>query len=134
MDRRILDRRLGPFLAVGTIGFLVNLGVTSVARQFVEISLAAGAGFLLAVTVTFALNRAITFSRKDGGRPRRWLRDWVKYILINAVGGAGDVMILAWGSRMSASEISLGALVLIGSGVTAAINFYLTRQFVFSRA
>jgi putative flippase GtrA len=91
-------------------------------------------GFLLASTTTFFLNRAITFSASRRPGQKGWIREWLKYLVVNLVGGLGDVACLDIGSRMSSSEVSLVLLVLFGSAVTAGINFILSKQFVFARA
>ncbi|NHK29538.1 GtrA family protein [Parvularcula flava] len=79
-----MTHRFIRFALVGTAGFLVDASVLSAVTWL-------GAGpyvgrlisFAVAVTVTWYLNRVFTFGDHDP----LWLRQWARFVSVNAVGG-----------------------------------------------
>jgi putative flippase GtrA len=118
------------FSAVGTVGFLVDVAV---------LYLALGVGFgkysgrvvsyVCASTSTWALNRRFTFHAR---KSRRWLREWARFFVANAAGGASNYLVYA--TLVSASPFVDRYKVIgvaAGSIIGLAINFNLSRFVVF---
>jgi putative flippase GtrA len=136
--------RLGPgrlrmaleffrFGVVGTLGFLADAGVLLAA-------VAPGLGpwlgrllsYLVAATTTYALNRAWTF-RHRAGKPGAG--QWALFLLVNLGGFAanyGTYAVLLVLSGTVAAWPVLG--VAAGSIAGLAVNFALSRRFVFNAA
>jgi len=119
------------FGVVGTVGFLADALVLTV-------GLYAGTGpwlgralsYVVAVTVTFGLNRAWTFRTADRSRPVA--QDWGLFALVNLVGFAcnyGTYAALIAGVPLVRQFPVLG--VAAGSLAGMAGNFLLSRRYVF---
>ncbi len=119
------------FGVVGTVGFLVDVLVLTVGLQ-------AGTGpwfgrvlsYLVAVTVTFSLNRAWTFRTAD--RSRSMAQDWGLFAVLNLVGFAcnyGTYAALITGVPVVREFPVLG--VAAGSLAGMAGNFLLSKRYVF---
>jgi putative flippase GtrA len=118
------------FAVIGVFGFGVDAGVLWLAMY-------AGAGFdsarllsfLIAASVTWALNRRHNFrSRDDAGRLAQWLR----YVVAMTIGGA--VNLGASFACYHAFEVVRTWPVLavaVGSLAGMMVNFFTARQFVF---
>lgn len=117
------------FGVIGFLGFLVDTAVVYATRAALGLYLAGIAGFLVAVTVNWVLNRVWTF-RGHGGGPAH--RQWGRYIAVNLLGfvlNRGTYALLVTFVPLCAAEpvwaVAAGALVGL------AANFPLTRLFVF---
>lgn len=130
-DRLRLMAQFGRFGVVGTIGFIVDTAALYAA-------LAAGAGlywgrafsYVVAVTTTWALNRAWTF--QGHGRATPAWRQWALFLLVNLVGFASNygtyaalVATVPLVERFPVLGVAAGSL----AGMTG--NFLLSRRFVF---
>jgi putative flippase GtrA len=130
-----IRRLAGEFLrfgVVGTIGFVVDTGV-------LYAGLALGLGpwlgralsYLVAATTTYALNRAWTF--RGRGDSRRPARQWALFLFVNLGGFAANYgtygMLIALSPIVAAYPV-LG--VAAGSVAGLAVNFTLSRRFVFA--
>ena len=84
--------QVGVFLAVGAVGYVVNLAAYGVAVHLLAIDYrtAATLAFGLALTTTFALNRRYTFAAEAGAVHRQAWR----YALVNALGFATNLVVL----------------------------------------
>lgn len=134
----MLDRFpiLGQFLrfgVVGTAGFVMDTAVL-----YAMLALGAGpyggrvASYLAAASLTFALNRAWTFSTAE---QRPVARQWGAFVLLNLLGFAanyGTYAALITGSATVAAHPVLG--VAAGSIAGMFINFAISRRFVFRAA
>jgi len=125
-----LLRQFLTFGLVGTGGFLVDSAV-------LYLCLAAGAdhytgrilSYLVAATFTWAMNRRFTFrDQRDAAR----LREWARFLLANALGGAlnyATYALLIGISPMVYAHPILG--VAAGSIAGLGANFIVSRYFVF---
>jgi len=130
-EHRQLLGEMFRFGVVGTAGFLVDALVLT-------IGLHAGAGpwlgralsYVVAVSVTFSLNRAWTFRAADRSRPMA--QDWGLFALVNLVGFAcnyGTYAALIAGVPLIREFPVLG--VAAGSLAGMAGNFLLSKRYVF---
>jgi len=121
------------FALVGVAGFIVDAGTLYVAMTFLETGHYLGRviSYLTAATATWALNRRYTFADR---RDSQLLREWLKFLAANAVGGVvnyATYAALVGNSDMVATWPVLG----VGAGSIAglAVNFTLSRRLVFSK-
>jgi len=116
------------FCVVGTTGFLVDAGITILLTQMfsVEATLARLVAFLIAVSVTWALNRRFTF-QVDAS-----VSTWLPYLMSSTLGALINMGIylfwLRWAGH-SARQILAG--VAIGSIGALAFNFTISRYVIF---
>jgi putative flippase GtrA len=118
------------FAIVGALGFLVDASALTLAL-FLGADFFGGrvVSFLCAVTATWYANRTFTFSSKDP----RLLREWFRFLSANAVGGLANYSIYAvLVSTIPLCEAHPTLAVAAGSIAGLAINFTLSRQFVFA--
>ena len=112
------------FCAVGVVGFVVDAGVTLALTQTAGWQPLPGRvlAFVLAATVTWALNRRFTFRSKAGAAT------WAPYVALTGVGAAinvGTYMAWLWFAGEDASSILVG--VALGSVVALGFNFAASR-------
>jgi len=119
------------FSAVGVVGFLVDTAV-------LYLGLAVGLGpyvgraisYVCASTSTWYLNRRFTFHAR---KSPRWAREWGKFFVTNAAGGASNYLVyaaLVATVPFVARHPVIG--VAAGSIVGLAINFNMSRFVVFT--
>ena len=131
LDRKLREfRRFLTFAAVGVVGFVVDASVLYFAI-WVGVGPRMGRVFsyLAAVTTTWALNRAYTFTTPSG---RGLWSEWAHFSL-SQLGGAtanlGVYFVLIHSSAFVAAYPVVG--VAIGSLSGLAINYLVARVFVF---
>jgi len=80
-------KQLILFSLAGVIGFSVDAGIvmTIIRLTHANLILAQIVAFLVAVTVTWAINRRFTFWHKKS--PQK-IKEWLRYLGANAFGGA----------------------------------------------
>lgn len=118
-------RQLFFFCIVGTVGFVVDSGALLALTQLLGVSPLPGRipSFLLAATVTWALNRRYTF-RAVGRRARSWLQ----YVLATALGAAINIAIYQlWVTLAGSSPAQLLIGVGLGSICALFFNFAISR-------
>lgn len=122
--------QIGMFATVGVAGLLVDVAVVYLLRDDVGLYAAGFASYLVAATVTWAINRAWTFrgASGEGGMVRQWLR----FLMANLVGFAlnrGAYVILIAASPLCVRQpvIAVAAGAVAGMGA----NFSLSRRLVF---
>lgn len=116
------------FCLVGCVGFAVDAGTTVLltGRAGLSAALARVLAFLLAATVTWALNRRFTFRAQGAGRT------WLPYVLATAGGALISIAVyLAWLSVAGQAPAQLTLGVALGSVCALAFNFGVSRRFVF---
>ncbi|WP_161993206.1 GtrA family protein [Lacisediminimonas profundi] len=117
------------FCLVGGIGFLVDAGLTLWLQQrwhaaVLESRLLA---FVIAATVTWALNRSYTFASTAGAG------SWLRYLFLTAAGALINIgLYLAWLTVFGAGSANVLAGVALGSIVAMGFNFTVSRKFVFA--
>ncbi|WP_342618753.1 GtrA family protein [Rhodoferax sp. GW822-FHT02A01] len=123
-------RDFARFVVVGGVGFGVDAGVMmGLLRLGAPLLAARLASFGLAVTVTWTLNRAWTFSHPQ---PRRARRAYIEYLAGQTM-GAGinfSVFFLALACWTDLKQYPLVPLAL-ASGVAMVFNFLVARHLVF---
>ena len=88
------------------------------------------ASFLLAVSVTWYLNRTWTFAQRAGSNRRR---EYAVYFLVQALGAGINGAVYALGLALSPTMQALPVLALaLGSIVAMAFNFVATRHLAFT--
>lgn len=130
-DRRSLVGTLwhSPLLRFGVIGGLNNLLSYGI---FAALTLA-GMPPIAAATITYATgmvisylaNRSFTFRHSGSAR-----RSVVRFVVVNAVGYALNVAILAFFVELigfNALVVQLGAIVVVATGIYLAMRFWVFR-------
>jgi putative flippase GtrA len=123
-------RQVGWFLAVGSAGYAVNLGVYAacVHALGVEYRGAAVAAFGFALATTFVLNRHLTFAAGDG----RLSVQAPRYVLVNLTGFATNLIVLQLlVERAAMAKVPSEAIAAI---VAAPVNFAGLRLWAFARS
>jgi putative flippase GtrA len=128
-------RRVGGeflrFCIVGAVGFVVDAGV---------LYLLIGAGvnpyggrvvsYLVAATTTWSLHRVFTFAGASRAAPGR---QWVAFVITNAIGGGVNWSVYALVVRAAGSEGWMPLVgVAVGSGAGLAFNYLVSRRWVFA--
>ena len=120
---------LARFTAVGALGFVVDSSVLY-AGLAAGLTLYSGRAlsYLIAATFTWYCNRRFTFRSKG----RDYAREWLRYLLANAVGGAANLGIYA-ALVASFREVAETPVIAVaaGSATDLIFNFVLSRFVVF---
>jgi len=124
-----LAREFLSFAVVGTIGFVVDLGVLYVVAPTLGWYGGRVLSFLAAASVTWALNRRFTFAGRHSGASI--VREYLRYLL-TMLGGAlvnygAYVLTLHWLGGPLAPALG----VALGSCAGLAVNFLTARFLVF---
>jgi putative flippase GtrA len=131
-----LLRQIGAFAIIGSLGFVCDAGLTLVFADLGASPLAARApAALIAVTLTFLLNRSLTFAAADapiGGAALRYAIVSCVGTLIN-YGVYAGVVSLAVMRGLTPNPVLLTFCVACGSGVAMVTNFIGFRAFAFAR-
>ena len=123
--------RFVRFAVVGALGFVVD-SATLYAGLALGLTLYSGriVSYLVAATFNWYLNRRVTFVSTD----HRYVREWARYLLANAVGGGvnlGVYALLVATLPLVARMPVLG--VAAGSVAGLVFNFVLSWAVVFER-
>ena len=127
--------RTATFAFSGGMGFLVDAGILQLlAGVFgVQVHFARLVSFLVAVTVTWQINRNLTFANE--GRRGSLLREWLSYLASSLLGGATNYGAFALSIYLSGyirEHLVIG--VAIGSLAGMLVNYTLYSRFVFKRS
>lgn len=122
------------FSLVGVVGFVVDTATLYAAIRYGGLGHYSGrlVSYLVAATSTWALNRRFTFNAHASAHV---LREWMKFIAANALGGIVNYSvyaILIAASTNVSSQPVLG--VAAGSIAGLAVNFTLSKRLVFVAA
>jgi putative flippase GtrA len=118
------------FAAVGGVGFAADAGMLLLLARGYSISPlpARIVSFIVAATVTFALNQRLTF----GVREKFSLRRWARYVGATAVGALVNIGIYqGWVNWHSPTATNLLVGAAAGSLVGLTFNYTLSRAWVF---
>lgn len=124
-----LPREALRFALIGATGFVVDGGLLlGLHQEGLALLPARLLSFSVAVTVTWALNRRYTFSRRRG----RALPEWRRYALVNGVGAllnlGGFFALLA---RFPAWRATPLIPLALAAGGALVFNFWGSRQIAF---
>lgn len=128
----LLEHSLPRFLLVGGIGFVVDAGVLSALYHLIGLTLlpARLLSFAAAVTVTWWLNRRITFAA--GASSQRW-REWRRYTVINGIGGALNLSVFLLLTSHASGPLAQPLPALAAASLIALLfNYTGSRMLVFT--
>ncbi|MBU2790022.1 GtrA family protein [Acidithiobacillus caldus] len=123
-----------PFAVSGVLGFLTDAAVVWIMTSYggwgdIPAQLLA---FMVAVTVTWLVNRSWTFAEHAS---ERWVKEWLRYTTANSVGAAVNnavyivlVLTLSLFSKHPIFAVAAGSVVGMG------VNFMASRRLVFRRS
>lgn len=119
------------FAAVGVVGLFADMAALTFALNVLHLDVYSGRVFsyLVAATVTWALNRRFTFVSAERVSP---LRQWLKFLGANAIGGAVNYAVYAAIVTFTALGAAWPVLgVAAGSVAGLAFNFSINKLWVF---
>ena len=128
------DPRIAEFLrfaTVGVVGLIADIAALTLALQILHLDLYSGRlfSYLVAATVTWALNRRFTFVSADQMSP---FTQWVKFLGANAIGGVVNYAVYAGLVTFTVVGMAWPALgVAAGSVAGLAFNFAINKFWVF---
>lgn len=120
------------FGAIGVLGFVVDAGVLNSMLRATHSGLYLGrvVSFLCAVTVTWFLNRTITFRGVAG--PSGLHQEWLRYLGANSLGALINLGLYSFlVARVAAFTATPTMAVAAGSLSGLIVNFALTKAYVF---
>ncbi len=129
LRHRALALEFLRFGTVGSLGFLVDTAIVYGLRRPLGLIGAGLASYLVAATVTWALNRAWTFRGRGQGS---MLRQWATFLGANALGflrNRGTYAALGRTVKLCAAYPVLATAA--GTGAGMFVNFGLSRRLVF---
>lgn len=124
------------FLLVGALGFVVDFSVLYLAVNAAGLGTLAGrlVSFIVAATVTWKANRHFTFATTEAVVPGTAARQWLRYLLTTAIGGAINIGVYQlWLKMTDYGNMNLFLAVVAGSAVALLVNFTLSKHVVFGR-
>jgi putative flippase GtrA len=120
------------FALVGIAGFVVDAATLYTAMHYAGANHYGGRliSYLVAASVTWALNRRFTFHARRSARP---LHEWGRFLASNALGGLLNYTTYAILVASSSTVFEHPVLgVAAGSSAGLLFNFTLSRRFVFT--
>ncbi len=132
LKRFLLEHSLPRFLLVGGIGFLVDAGVLIALYHLIGLALlpARLLSFATAVTVTWWLNRRITFAA--GASSRQW-REWSRYTVVNGIGGTINLSVFLLLTSYASGPLAQPLPALAAASLIALLfNYTGSRLLVFT--
>ena len=133
MSAAVMSKR-GEFLrfcAVGTLGFIVDAGVTLLLTQLTqwEAFKSRLTAFAVAATLTWLLNRSFTFRTQNG------IGTWLPYLAMTGAGAMMNISIyIAWINWVGQSSVQLLLGVGLGSASALGFNFFVSKRVIFKAA
>lgn len=125
------------FCVVGTVGFLVDVGVLHVLAGSLGWYLARLVSFAAAVTATWALNRRFTFATKSSGAEAAKAgiaHEYARYVTSMLGGAAVNYATYAAVLHFWPGPLAGTAGVAAGSVAGLGVNFAAARGFVFKNS
>lgn len=121
----------GRFAAIGAVGFVIDGGILTVLDSIYGINLfyARLVSFSVAVTVTWYLNRRLTFASQTPNEPGR---EWGRYAVVQTIGALLNMGIFFWLiiAFEPLAEWPIAPLAIAAS-VALVFNFYASRRIAF---
>ena len=128
--RLALLRQFMQFGTVGAVGFVADTATVYGLRGSVGLYVAGAVAYLVAASVTWALNRIWTFRGRGGDGPMH--RQWALFLGANALGfvlNRGTYFILVTVSPLCVQYPVLA--IAAGMVMGMFLNFHLSRKIVF---
>ena len=128
---RMAGFRFMAFCVAGTLGFIADVAVLWLLLDHLGLYLGRVMSFMVAVTVTWIVNRHLAFHDR---RAAAWSREWVCYVAANSSGAVlnyGTYVLMVSTLPLAASYPYLG--VAAGSIVGLVFNFTASNFLVFQR-
>jgi len=119
------------FSGIGVIGFLVDASVLQSAVSLFHVSPYAArlASYLAAATVTWWLNRNLTFHEASHAEPAS---QWARFVALNTVGGAINYGVFAGLVATSPLAAHYPVLAVAAGSISGlCFNFLLAKKFAF---
>lgn len=116
------------YCIVGGIGFVIDAGLTLLLSQAAHWwpEAARVAGFLVAATATWEMNRRFTFRTKSSSRTL------LPYVLLASVGALVNfAAFVAWLRFAGTAPLQILIGVALGATLALSLNFTVSRRFVF---
>jgi putative flippase GtrA len=132
--RALTKSRILRFGVVGAAGFVVDETVLTVGHYLIGLDpyVARAISILCAMTFTWWGNRTLTFAEHAAEGAGGILREWLKFMLANAVGAAANYATYTLCVGYAPVPLSNPLVaVVIGVGVGMVFNFTLSQRFVF---
>ncbi|AAO91344.1 GtrA family protein [Coxiella burnetii] len=118
------------FLTIGVIGLLIDITFLYLFRHEMGLIPAKILSYVIAVTITWFLNRCFTFRSQDSRR----VQEWMRYAFIYAITGCIHVlMFTALVYRYPVLHTHPIFALIITAVVIAFINFGFTKYFAFKK-
>jgi putative flippase GtrA len=117
------------FGMVGTVGLCCDTTTVYTLRPFIGLYGAGAAGFMVAASMNWLLNRLWTFKRQEH-EPARI--QWPKFVAANLIGftlNRGTFFILISLSTLCADKPFVA--IFVGTMVGLALNYFLSKRFIF---
>jgi putative flippase GtrA len=117
------------FGLVGALGFCFDTATVYGLRHVAGLYVAGAAGFVVAASANWFLNRLWTFRHKIHGPAHR---QWAKFLVANLLGfilNRGTFFTLISISRLCYQQPVLG--IIAGSLAGLTVNYFLSKRFVF---
>jgi len=116
------------FLLFGGIGFLSNIALFLYLKHKINILAANLFSYLAAVTLTWLLNRLLTFHSSDAQKAREWFRYLLVYILTGTI---QVVLFTALIHEYRTFYLHPVIAIMIAAMIVAFMNFFLSKRFAF---
>jgi putative flippase GtrA len=132
--RALAQSRFLRFGAVGAAGFVVDEAILSIGHYLLGLDpyAARGISILCAMTFTWWGNRTLTFAEHAAEGTGAVLREWLKFMLANALGAVVNYATYTLCVRYAPAPLSNPLLATaLGVGVGMVFNFTLSQRFVF---
>jgi putative flippase GtrA len=117
-------RRAGWFVLTGCVGFVVDAALLLALRRWMWLIEAQAIAYMVAMIVTFSLNRAITFQASSCPAESQGLR-YVVSALIGAMVVNGIYVVAVLCGIWPLAALSFGA------GASAVVSYFLMARWVF---
>ena len=133
---KVRESQFLRFCVVGTVGFVVDAGLLYALMRGAGADPYSGrvASFLVAASVTWALNRSFTFRSVASGAQANLRRQWSEYVTLTAVGAAinyGVYVLCLLNSPLMRAIPTLA--VAVGAVVALAFNYLASKNLIFAR-
>ena len=128
---RMTGFRFMAFCIAGTLGFIADVAVLWLVLDQLGLYLGRVVSFMVAVTVTWIVNRHLAFHDR---RATAWSREWARYIVANSAGAVlnyGTYVLMVSTLSLAATYPYLG--VAAGSIAGLVLNFTASNFLVFQR-